>query len=333
MLELLSQCTPDDSGRYVDISPFIDILKARGWSDERLAKNDLVDSSGISGRRHNFGQFWRTIAELARELDQFGVAPIVIKSVREYRYSDTNVDILVPRRDLRRVARHLYRSGWAAPEWRDAVEQLLIERAKLKLPSTRTGILAAHLYGGVSWRYQSDIGLLRLDGVEPNPDQLTMARIQELAPGVHSIPSESSVWVPNMAAELVMQAAHIAFENYRITIGEAVHLQLMLKRSEDAWHEALDIARKIGCEPALHLVAKQSRNVIQGLELASSADFPMTLQLRELMPAWRERALYLLRRGRILSAVNEFGTTIAVYTAVSLIRRWRRSRRGVEDYR
>ena len=122
-------------GRYADLGRVIRQLRERGWSDERLAKNDLALPSGAPGTRERSRVFWETIARLTVELEALGLPPIFIKCVREYQYCDSNVDVLVPRAELRSVANHLYRIAWSLPSAWDSVEQMLIERAKLKLPA------------------------------------------------------------------------------------------------------------------------------------------------------------------------------------------------------
>ena len=329
---LLQDCVTRGTGPFVDIDPLLTVLRSRGWSDERLAKNDLAESAA-GGGAHRFRAFWKTIEQLAVEMETLGLPPIFIKCVREYPYCDFNVDFLVPRTRLRSVARHLYTTHWKAPATWDSIEQLLIERAKLKLQATDNGLLAAHLYGGVSWRYQGDIGLLRKNGEQADPEHLRLVPIVEACGFRPSDRIETRIWLPRAPAEFVMQAAHIAFENFRITVGEAVHFRLLQIRSADAWTEARALARGFGCEAALDLVDRESRRVCASLEQLDPADWPRTLPMADLAPTFRERARLLTGQGRRLAALNEVGTASGVYLLVSLIRRLRRWRRGAEDYR
>ncbi len=334
-MEWLERCHGERRGRYADIGPLVDELRARGWAEERLVKNDLIEPKGVAGRKWDHAAFWNTIVQLTGELEGLGLPAIFIKCVREYPYCDSNVDVLVPRRRMREVARQLYRSAWVAPELWDQFEQLLIERAKLKLPSTRPGLITAHLYGGVSWRYQSDIGMLRRDGVAENPDQLQRTAVGDCVPqgttGV--VGRETMVWLPDDASELVLQAAHVAYENFRITVGEALHFRLLVLRVPEALEAARERARENGCESALQLLDDESRRVVDGLLTIDPADYPRTLPRAPLTPAFAERSRLLRGRGETLAAIHESGSMRAVYALVSNIRRFRRWRRGAEDYR
>jgi len=323
------------SGRYADLGRVVRHLRERGWSDERLAKNDLALPSGAPGTREKYETFWRTLERLAAELEAQGLPPIFIKCVREYEYCDSNVDVLVPRARLRSVARHLYRTAWSPPTVWDSVEQLLIERAKLKLPARETGLCAAHLYGGVSWRYQSDMGLLRRDGREADPAQLERVAIDRIvvSPKAQSGSGSREIWLPSDAAEFVLQAAHVAFENYRITVGEAIHFRLLRERAGEAWEEAQRLGATVGCTSALALIDRESLDTCTRLAELRPEDYPRTLPMKVLWPALRERALWHRGQGRPVAAAAELSTAAGVYGLVSNLRRFRRFRRGVEDYR
>ena len=73
--------------------------------------------------------------------------------------------------------------------------------------------------------------------------------------------------------------------------------------------------------------------VVDGLLTLDPADYPRTLPRRALTPAFRERGRLLRGRGEPIAALHESGSMSAVYALVSNIRRVRRWRRGVEDYR
>lgn len=320
----------DLDGPYVDISPIVDSLTATGWDDERLVKNDLLEAAGRFGRPNTYQRFIDTMARLATELHAAGIPFIFIKCVREYRYSDTNVDVLVPGDRLREVASLLRGSVWTSPHAWDRLEQFAIERAKMKLPSTKETVLAAHLYGGLSWRYQSDIGLLRHDGRTPNPEQLQIVSLREY--GARGV-LDGEVWIPSDEIEFVLQAAHVAFENFRITVGEAVHFQLLKLRAPQAWRNAHRLAADYGCQEALRMMDRESARIAENLHRIQPADYPRTLPAPELLKAFRDRAATLFGSGRWLSAVNELGTSMAVFGLVRAIRAVRRLRRGREDYR
>ena len=320
-------------GLYYQLRHLIEELRDRGWSDERLSKNDLLaaDPESESAARE-YARFWRTIVRLARELRELDLAPIFIKCVREYRYRDANVDTLVPQQEMSSVEDHLCASSWARPRPWDTLEQMMIERAKRKLPSRDSSLVAAHLYGAVSWRYQGDIGLLRTDGRNPDPRHLVRVSSASFA-GREATGDGESLWIPAPEAELVLQAAHVVFENFRITVGEAIHFQLLQVRHPSAWNRARALADQHGCSRALDLVRARSERLCSNIDRLAPEDHPQTLPFTELRKAFRERTRHLLANRRVLSAVNELGTSVGFFTLVSTIRKVRRWRRGREDYR
>jgi hypothetical protein len=327
----IEACASRRRGPYAEIEPLVAFLRERGWSPERLVKNDLLEPAGIAGRDYDYHRFWTTIARLAREMARLGLPPIFIKCVREYAYCDANVDLLVPHGRLREVGRELAGRAWRRPEPWDAFEQLLIERDKLKLPATESGLVAAHLYGAVSWRYQADIGLLRRNGSAVDPEHLREARVEEFAP--FAAAGSPAIWLPRPAAEFVLQAAHVAFENYRVTVGEALHFRLLRLRAASEWEDAERLARRFGCAAALRLLDTESAAICADLGALAPADYPRTLPIGALAPVFAERARVLWTSRRRAGAAAETATAASVWFAVAAIRRLRRLRRGVEDYR
>jgi len=329
MDELLSRGAERGNGGFVDLAPWIAKLADRGWTVEHLLRNELpADSS----RQAHYEKFWRTIRELALQLRDLGVPPIFIKCVREYRYSDANVDVLVPSPQWQAVIGRLCRTHWRRPSRADWLEQQVIERFKLKLPAVSPDFFAAHLYQAVSWRYQKDIGLLRLNGQEPNERQLHRWPLQRFLPD-RSWSEEEWIYHPNEASELVLQAAHGVFENFRLTLGEAVHFVLLRDRAGPAWDEAAALAGRYGCASALHLVAGESQRLLQHLASLDPRDFPYPLPRAGLWRCFRERYGHLRTQGRTWEAAVELGSCMASYTGLRFIRRWRRWRRGHEAYR
>lgn len=328
MYDLLRESGPPGPAGFVDLTRWLTRLQEHGWTGAHLTRNELpADSS----RQAHYEKFWKTIRELAQQFRDLGLPPIFIKCVREYRYSDANVDVLVPSARWRSVIERLCRTHWKLPARADWLEQQLIERAKLKLPAASPDFFAAHLYQAVSWRYQKDIGLLRLHGREPNEHQLRRLPLQRFLPDCAR--PEEWIYHPNEASELVLQAAHVVFENFRITLGEACHFVLLRERAGSAWEEALVLADRYGCGPALHLVAEESQRILENLEEMDPRDFPFPLPPGGLWRCFRARYRHLWEKGQGWGAMVELGGCTASYAALRLIRRVRRWRRGHEAYR
>lgn len=329
MDDLLRKVAGKRKGVFVDLGPWIAELSAYGWTVEHLVRNELP---ATPSRRAHYETFWRTIRELARQLRDLGLPPLFIKCIREYQYSDANVDVLVPWPQWQTVIERLCRTHWQRPARADWLEQQVIERAKLKLPAASSDLCAAHLYRALSWRYQKDIGLLRLNGEAPNEGQLHRWPLQRFLPN-RSCLEEEWIYHPNEASELVLQAAHVVFENFRITLGEVVHFILLRERAGSAWEEAVALAKQYGCESALSLVAGESLRLLQNLARLNPRDFPYPLPRAGLWRCFGERYHHLRERGQGWEAAVELGGCIASHTALRVIRRWRRWRRGYEAYR
>lgn len=314
----------------VDLTDWLAELRTIGWSSERLAKNDLpvwlIDEAYYPYR---FDELWVTAAEIAHHLRILDIEPIILKCLREYPYVDSNVDVLIPRSRWTAVTEQLASGGWVVPSLRERLEQKAFERGKMKLGSGTSNFLAAHLYAAVSWRYLDDLGILR-NGETP----LREALIRH--PGNHFAAAsrpEDWFYLPSPSAELVIQAAHICFENYRITLGEAAHIVLLRHRVPEAWREAVQIAQKVGCSRALQLVYDSSVSILTNLGEAKAENFPKPLAAWSLLRCFAERERSVRRTGNRVRGALEFAGSVAFFFGVRVIRAIRRRRMGREDYR
>lgn len=315
---------PGFGGAFFDLAPLHEFLRREhGWTRADLERNQLparapLDDAGA--RAH--ARFWGTIAEAARRLEGAGILPVTIKSLRTYPFWDSNADLLIPAGSRPRVLEALYAGAWVPPSRASRVEQALVERAKLKLPSTDPELLPVHLYEGISWRYQADIGLLTGAGntasrLVPVPAAVFAGTRVEAAP--------PTVLVPDDGTELVLQAAHAAYENFRLSLGEAVHLHL-LRRSPGAWERARGIARAHGCAVALDEVVALCEAFVAGELGWNPAAFPLQIPLAVLARCYRERASFLLGRRRVGSAAVEIGGFAWMFPVIRAVRRVRRAR-------
>lgn len=326
---LLKAYTAPDGPFYVSLAPLLATLRRAGWTDERLAKNDLL-SNQRAVRGYGMEEFWTTALAGLDACEELGVRAILLKSIRVYPYSDSNVDVLVPAASLKSVEQRLRELGWLAPGTWDSVEQAMVERRKRKLPPgprLPSDHLAIHLYGGLSWRYQDDLGF-QLRGLtrEVPVDWVAPAGIAARHPG-------RRVAVLSADAELVVQAAHVCFENYRLTLGEAVHICGLVAASESALPEALVLAESVGCRVALRMAVGLAIDALSDPGRLAAAAWPRTLQPRTLDDAFIERWTALRRQGRLMQGAVELSTNWILHRVVAAIRRRRRRERGVEDYR
>lgn len=321
---LLDRRAPEYHGAFYDLAPLQTFLREEhGWTPADLARNQFPAPAPLDGagaRAH--ARFWGTIAEAARRLEGAGILPITIKSLRTYAFWDSNTDLLIPAGSRARVLEALYAGPWVPPSRASRVEQALVERAKIKLPSADPELLPVHLYEGISWRYQADIGLLTgadhtASRLVPVPAALYAGTRVEADPPV--------VRVPDDATELVLQAAHAAYENFRLSLGEAVHLHL-LRRTPGVWERAREIADVHGCAVALREVADIAERMVAGELGWRPAAFPLQIPLAVLARCYRERAAFLLGRRRVGSAAVEIGGFAWVFPVIRAVRRVRRAR-------
>jgi hypothetical protein len=323
---LLGGRAPELGGVFHDLAPLHRFLeREHGWTAADLARNQLparapLDEAGA--RAH--ARFWGTIALAARRLEGAGILPVTIKSLRTYAFWDSNADLLIPAGSRARALQALYAGPWVAPSRRSRLEQALVERAKIKLPSQDPEYRPVHLYEGISWRYQADIGLLT--GAEHTASRLVPVPAAVFA-GTRDQADPPVVRVPDDATELVLQAAHAAYENFRLSLGEAVHLHL-LRRVPGVWERAQGIARVHGCAVALDEVMALCEGWVAGELGWNPAAFPLQIPLPTLARCYRERAAFLLGRRRVGSAAVEIGGFAWVFPVIRAVRRVRRARAG-----
>jgi hypothetical protein len=295
-------------------------LELAGWDAERLDKNELRAAAG--------DRYWTTAERMAEVMAALGHEPVFLKLVREYDYHDSNVDILVPWRDWHRVVRRFTVAGWQLPRGIDRVEQALVERRKLKLSPRDPRLVAAHLYGGVAWGYQHDTGLLRdpsgrLDHRQLCPISFADRRLDGSVTG--------TAFHPVGAAELVIQAAHTLGENFRMTLGEAVHIS-RLASDRRVVREALSLGRCHGLDRAVEVVVCQARAMVDGWSMLDPSSCPQAVPPALVAGSLRARHT-ALGRGSRGQAWGETVTVAGSYAARRSVRFVRKRRRGREDRR
>jgi len=101
----------------------------------------------VNLRAPHWEGFREQVAKLRDLLEEMGVDFVFLKTVKPYRHVDSNVDVLLPRReDFLRVREALLRRGFRP------VFTLEFDKAMLLPPSqTRSWRPAAHLYRRISW--------------------------------------------------------------------------------------------------------------------------------------------------------------------------------------
>jgi hypothetical protein len=322
---LVWNAAPDPLGRpFLDLRPLTAALEARGWNPERLAKNGLPPAT--EGLDPGYVRFWETIEALCEAMNALQIPPVILKSIRVYAYDDGNVDLLVPAGRLWEVARALAKGRWKMPDTAYLIEQQLVERNKLKLLPREDTLLHAHLYEGIGWRYQSDLAILGA-----RHDRVTAIDTRAFLPNGNG--PGLRVFAPDPVAELVLQAAHIAFENYRMTVGEAVNLCLLRRQHAASWQAALTLADDVGCRHALVSLLEVAERIVADLDTLDPVATPLPLSKRLIFGIHLQRIAHLVRHGKIGGAIGELFSVAVVFPGVRTIRLLRRWRRGREDFR
>lgn len=206
------------------MNPFLDQIggEVRTWSEDSVARQNLQYLLPKFDKDNR--EYWIGMHRLARIFEECGVQFTTIKSIRAYPYVDSNIDIIVSQKDWRRLSNAVTRETWRKPNLKEFLEQTLVEPFKLKYKAINNNLPAAHFYGGVRWRYAMP---LKLERVDP-------AWIWRTLPEQYADPenpkAKSKILVPTEEFDLVIQAAHVTTENYRLTIGELVHISETLKK-------------------------------------------------------------------------------------------------------
>jgi hypothetical protein len=155
-----------------------------------------------------FDAFRARVAELHELLDTLGVEHVFLKTVKVYRHADTNVDVLIPRREAFLRARSELQSRGFRPAW-----TFEFDKAMLLPPPAERDRPAAHLYSRISW-----YTVPHLDA----QDVLMRARV---------VPWEGlRIPVPAPDDDYLIGALHAFFEEEALTLGDVWHLTSLRKQ-------------------------------------------------------------------------------------------------------
>jgi hypothetical protein len=316
--------TGNPSARSVDpaLAHLIRSLAARGWTRKEFSDNHLehvartVLEWSPEPLRSPFEPYWRTVATITSILQRAGIRHVVIKTRRSYPYSDTNVDVFITEEDAPNVQRLLCAAAWRMPSRAVVLKQRVIEREKLKLPPRQPGFVPAHLYMSVCWRYQRDVTFLAEGLVEEIP-------IAEEAPGLEAEFGALTTPVPTRAADILLHAAEIVFENYRITLGEVLYMSWLLRHVDAAdQHRIQQQAADRGAAVATRCVLDRTRAVTGNDLGAVETDWPRNFTAAELLASWGERFGSQLRRRRPMAALEEWLGYAAFGSLYRIKRTW-----------
>jgi hypothetical protein len=288
------------------IGRIIRALAAQGWGPPEFAANHLEYASALhlgenSGPVHaSFERYWRTVGRISSLLREEGIFHVIIKTRRSYPYSDTNVDVYIQDGDWPVVRDVLSRDQWRMPSRAVRFKQRLIERAKIKLPPRVPGLVPAHVYYAVSWRYQRDVTFLDPQMVEEVP-------LVSEAPQLRGEVGSQTVPMPSRPADLLLHAAEIVFENYRITLGEALYMSWLLQKvSSLDRRRVYRLGIERGAGNALRCMIRRAKAIEDKDGAEVGVHWPKNYSAPELVGAWWERLAEQANHGRALSGIEEF---------------------------
>lgn len=308
---------------HVDLSAWLNRLVPLGWDDERLRVNDFPRAArGLPDP--GYDAFWRTVTALAAHLRELGDTPLLIKCHRTYPYCDQNVDVLLPMRLWPALHQRLEQDGWHRRGALVRRKQRLVEPGKEKLRATAASRADAHLYARISWRHQRGLDESLQRTGQPVTDWFER-HLTDDADG------NNGYLHPAPPLELVIQAAHICFENYRMTLGEAVHIDLLARHPSNL-DAARELADQLGTGRALSLITDFSGELLDQVERLPAARFPVQLPRPALRDCFRERLGHNRAHGASAAGVWELVTSHAFGQAAGVVRRLRRRRHGRETY-
>jgi len=133
---------------------------------------------------------------------------LFLKTVKAYGHADTNVDVLIPRREAFRLARSELQSRGFRPVW-----TFEFDKAMILPPPAERDLTAAHLYNRISW-----YTVPYLDA----QDVLMRARV---------VPWEGlRIPIPSPEDDFLISVLHAFFEEEALTLGDFWHLTSLRKQ-------------------------------------------------------------------------------------------------------
>lgn len=170
----------------------------------------------MSHKKVTYENFQKRVAQVMPELDQLKVKFVLIKTVKCYRYADSNLDILLPDpSDYKKVKTHFESKGFKA------VFTFEFDKAML-MPPEDDPLPAIHLYSSISWYTVSYLDATQI-----------VARGQCVEWEGLKVP------IPSPEDDYLIYAMHGFFEEESLNLGDMLQLLDLQQRIDRARLQSL----------------------------------------------------------------------------------------------
>jgi len=263
---------PPESTEYKKLDPLIEELReqTKNWPNHAIVRQNLQCFLPEFPRQQD--EYWIAMSKLNKIFAAQGVQFKTIKSIRSYHYVDSNIDIIVEKRQWRALSDAVCEQHWRKPQFKEFLEQTLIEPFKLKYKAINSDLAAAHFYAGVRWRY---LAPFTFDGLD---QALLWRRLPDAYDELAQVKDNLNILVPTKEFDMVIQAAHVTTENYRMTIGEVIHIRDTLAGSDFDYAKMERISQALGLSYCTKAVCKIATGYFEDKSGEAYPQKPMPLR-------------------------------------------------------
>ena len=166
--------------------------ETRTWPKQAVIRQNLQCFSEFDQEQ---AEYWTAVSRLNAIFAAKNVPLKTIKSIRCYPYVDSNIDIIVEKKQWRLLSDAICERSWRKPRLDELLEQTFVEPYKLKYKATAGDLAAAHFYAGVRWRYAAPFRLSVIDPACGSDYPRTIAtRSARRMISISLCPRTSSTW-------------------------------------------------------------------------------------------------------------------------------------------
>jgi hypothetical protein len=230
--------------------------------------------------------FLGTLEETSESFQAAEIPHILIKHKRQYRYYDSNVDVVVSRCDWNRAVQLLHSCGYSGNVMFKEPDKIMFDR-----PAKR---ISVHLHPGVTW-----------NGVPYVSTESLWSNSRAHGNGFRRELSDEF--------ELLVNVGHILFENYEVTLGELLYCSRDLQEREIDVGRLACIARANNWGWGFQQLFDQVKSLANNWNIAAGAavvprqllNYPYQLSPTVLARTYARRIVNNARDGHLRRALRE----------------------------